>query len=158
MRVRLAALTIGACAALAGAARAEPEVLVKCDGAGAGQRFTRDGGWQPFPNPDRSILITRDKGKLSIELTGDAPISSRAVFAIPQHAIATFRVLGGNGVQNFHVVRGVYSGKPELKHTVFGARDGSGVFHMTETTLDNCSVVSPDVAVEAPAAGAPAKP
>ena len=154
MKLIVAALAIAAGVALATAAWADPEVLVKCDGSGLGQRYTRDGGWQPFKNPDRSLLITRDKGKLAMELAGDAPISSGAVFAIPQHQIATFRVLGHNGVQNFHVVEGVYSGKPEVKHTIFGGRDGSGVFHMTETILDNCTVVSPDVAVEKAAAGA----
>jgi hypothetical protein len=160
MRGKLAALAIGALTAvMASAASADPEVLVKCDGAGPGQRFTRDGGWQPFPNPDRSIVITRDKGKLALELTGDDPISSRGVFALPQHGIQTFRVLGRNGVQNFHVVQGLYSGKPEVKHSSFGGRDGSGVFHMTETTLENCSVVSTDVAVEKPVPrGAAPKP
>jgi hypothetical protein len=158
MRFRFAVLALGAAAALAGAARAEPEVLVKCDGAGSAQRFTRDTGWKPAPNPDRGIVITRDKGKLSMELTGDNPISSHAVLALPQHAITTFRLLGHNGVQNFHVVLGVYSGKPELKHTIFGAKDGSGIFHQEDYTLDNCSVVAPDVAVEKEVVGPPAKP
>jgi hypothetical protein len=158
MRLRLAALTIGACAALAGAARAEPEVLVKCDGSGPAQRFTRDTGWKPYPNPDRSLVITRDKGKLAMELSGDNPISSRAVMALPQHEIVTFRVLGHNGVQNFHVVTGAYSGKPEVRHTIFGDKDGSGVFHQEQTSLTNCSVVSPDVAAPKEEAGAPGKP
>jgi len=159
MTFKLAAvLATGASLALAGAASAQIEVLVKCDGSGPGQRFTRDGGWQSFPNPDRGVIITRNKGKLAIEVTGDRPFSSGAVFALPQHDIKTFRVLGRDGVQNFHVVKGVYSGKPELKHTIFGGRDGSGVFHMEEYTVENCSVVSPDVAVEPPAsAGAPPK-
>lgn len=151
MGLKLAALAIGASIAVAGSASAQTEVLVKCDGTGPGQRFTRDGGWQSFPNPDRGAVITRAKGKLAIEVAGDKPFSSGAVFALPQHDIKTFRVLGGDGVQNFHVVQGLYSGKPELKHSIFGGRDGSGAFHMEEYTLDNCSVVSPDVAVEKPA-------
>ena len=158
MRFRLAVMALGASVALAGAVRAEPEVLVKCDGAGPGQRFTRDTGWKPWPNPDRSIVITRENGKLSMELSGDNPISSRAVLALPQHAITTFRVLGHNGVQNFHVVLGLYSGKPELKHSIFGAKDGSGVFHMEDYTLANCSVVGSDVLVEKEVAGPPATP
>jgi hypothetical protein len=158
MRFRLAALALGASAVFAGAARAEPEVLVKCDSPGPAQRFTRDGGWKPYPNPDRSLVITRDKGKLAMELTGDNPISSRAVMALPQHEIVTFRVLGHNGVQNFHVVTGLYSGKPEVKHTIFGAKDGSGVFHQEQISLTNCSVVSPDVVAVKEAAGPPGKP
>ena len=61
-------------------------------------------------------------------------------------------MISRDGVQNFHVVQGLYSGKPELKHSVFGARDGSGVFNMRDSTLTECSVISPDVAVEKPAA------
>ena len=168
MGFRLLALALGASAVLAGAGagtgagaeavRAEPEVLVKCEGPGAAQRFTRATGWQPTANPDRSLVITRQNGKLSMELAGDNPISSRAVMALPQHAITTFRVLGHNGVQNFHVVSGLYSGKPVLKHTIFGAKDGSGVFNQEDYTLDTCSVVSPDVAVGKQVAGPPAKP
>jgi hypothetical protein len=157
MRLKLAALAIGASIAVAGSASAQIEVLVKCDGTGPGQRFTRDGGWQSFPNPDRSAIITRAKGKLAIEVAGDKPFTSGAVFALPQHDIKTFRVMGGDGVQTFHVVQGLYSGKPELKHSIFGGRDGSGVFHMEEYTLDNCSVVSPDVAVEKSAPAGSAK-
>jgi hypothetical protein len=157
MRFRLAILALGAAVALAGAARAEPEVLVKCDGAGPAQRFTRDGGWKPYPNPDRSLVITRDKGKLAMELAGDNPISSRAVMALPQHEITTFRVLGHNGVQNFHVVTGAYSGKPEVRHTTFGAKDGSGVFHQEQIALTNCSVVSPDVMAPKEEVGPPGK-
>ena len=157
MRLRRAALALGAgLVAVAGAARAEPEVLVKCDVAGPANRFTRDGGWKPYPNPDRSLVITRDKGKLAMELTGDNPISSRAVMALPQHEITTFRVLGHNGVQNFHVVTGLYSGKPEVRHTTFGAKDGSGVYHEEQASLTNC-VVSPDVATPKETAGPPGK-
>jgi len=157
MKLGLAGLALGA-AMLAGAACADPEVLVKCDGPGPGQRFTNAGGWQPFANPDRAITITRDKGKLLLELQGDKPISTRAVFPLPQHEIKTFRVLGREGVQNFHVVKGAYSGQPEVKHSIFAARDGSGVFNMLELTLVNCTVVSPDVDVEPEAtAAAPAK-
>jgi len=155
MDVRLGAWALGAGLALTltHAALADPEVLVKCDGAGPAQRYTNADKWQPMPNPDRSIVITRDKGKLSMELTGDQPITSHAVFALPQHNITTFRVLGRDGVQNFHVVQGLYSGKPELHHNVFGARDGSGVFNMRDSTLTDCSVISPDVAVEKAGAG-----
>ena len=158
MRFRLAAWALGAGVALAGAVRAEPEVLVKCDGGGLAQRYTHATGWKPYPNPDRGIVITRNNGKLAMELSGDKPLSSGAVFALPQHNIETFRVLGHDGVQNFHVVLGLYSGKPELKHTIFGARDGSGVFNMEENTLDSCSVVAADVAVVKEGAGPPAKP
>lgn len=155
MSFRLAAMVVGVLA-IAGAAWADPEVLVKCDGVGPAQRFTNAGGWQPFPNPDRSVTITRDKGKLFIELEGDPAISTHAVFPLPQHEIKTFRVMSRAGVQNFHVVEGLYSGKPELKHSIFGARDGSGVFNMREYTLDHCPVISPDVAVVKEAAGPPA--
>jgi hypothetical protein len=157
MRLGLAAVAMGAAMFAAGAAAADPEVLVKCDGAGPGQRFTNAGGWQPFANPDRAITITRDKGKLLLELEGEKPISTRAVFPLPQHAIKTFRVLGREGVQNFHVVQGLYSGKPEVKHTIFGAKDGSGVFHQEETMLENCSVVAADVVVVKQEAGPPGK-
>jgi hypothetical protein len=157
MRFRLAALALGVGVVAAGAAWAEPEVLVKCDGAGPAQRFTRDGGWKPYPNPDRSLVITRDKGKLAMELAGDNPISSRAVMALPQHEIKTFRVLGHNGVQNFRVVTGLYSGKPEVRHTIFGAKDGSGVYHQEQISLTNCSVVSPDVVAPKEEAGPPGK-
>jgi hypothetical protein len=157
MTFRRAAVALGAAIALAGAARAEPEVLVKCDSPGPALRFTRDGGWKPYPNPDKAIVITRDKGKLAMELEGDNPISSRAVMALPQHEIVTFRVLGHNGVQNFHVVTGLYSGKPELRHTIFGAKDGSGVFHQEQISLTNCPVVSPDVAPPEDEAGPPGK-
>jgi hypothetical protein len=158
MKFATAALALGAALAVASSAlprpaRAEPEVMVKCDGVGPAQRFTRDTGWKPYPNPDRSIVITREKGKLGMELVGDAPISSHGVLALPQHEITTFRVLGHNGIQNFHVVLGAYSGKPELKHSTFGAKDGSGTYHQEETTLTNCSVVNPDVAVPKEAVG-----
>jgi hypothetical protein len=153
MKFATAALALGAALAVAGTAWADPEVMVKCDGVGPAQRFTRDTGWKPYPNPDRSIVITRNKGKLAMELAGDAPISSGAVLALPQHDITTFRVLGHNGIQNFHVVLGAYSGKPELKHSTFGAKDGSGIYHQEETTLTNCSVVNADVAVPKEAVG-----
>jgi hypothetical protein len=156
MKLRATGLLWVAAMAAAGAASADPEVLLKCDGVGPGQRFTNAGGWQAFPNPDRAITIIRDKGKLTLELEGEHPISTRAVFPLPQHEIRTFRVMGRDGVQNFHVVQGLYSGQPEVKHSIFGARDGSGVFNMRETTLDHCSVVSPDVAVEKEVAGPPA--
>ena len=158
MNFRLLALVSAACVVTASGAWAQAEVLVKCDGVGPGQRYTREEGWKPWPNPDRSIIITRTKGKLALELTGDQPVSSGAVFALPQHDIKTFRVVGRDGVQNFHVVEGLYSGKPELKHTIFGARDGSGVFHMTEATLNNCTVVASDVALEKPTAASSPPP
>ncbi len=157
MTFRLAALALGVSLAVSGAACADPEVLVKCDGVGPAQKFTRETGWKAYPNPDRSVVITREKGKLGMELTGDNPISSRAVMALPQHEITNFRVLGHNGIQNFHVVQGLYSGKPELKHTTFGAKDGTGTYHQEETTLTNCSVVDADVSVPKETAGPAAK-
>jgi hypothetical protein len=157
MKFATAALALGAALAVAGIAWADPEVMVKCDGVGPAQKFTRDTGWKPYPNPDRSIVITRDKGKLAMELSGDNPISSKAVLALPQHEITTFRVLGHNGIQNFHVVLGAYSGKPEVKHSTFGAKDGSGTYHQEETTLTNCSVVNADVSVPKEAVGAAPK-
>jgi hypothetical protein len=157
MRFRLAVLALGVGVVAAGAAWADPEVLVKCDAPGPAQRFTRDGGWKPYPNPDRSLVITRDKGKLAMELSGDNPISSRAVMALPQHEITTFRVLGHNGVQNFHVITGLYSGKPEVRHTIFGAKDGSGVYHQEQISLTNCSVISPDVVARKEEVGPPGK-
>ena len=158
MKLELAGLAVGAAMLAAGAAQADPEVLVKCDGAGPGQRFTNAGGWQPFANPDRAITVTRDHGHLLLELQGEKPISTRTVFPLPQHAIRTFRVMGRDGVQNFHVVKGAYSGQTEVKHEIFAARDGSHVFNMLDLTLVNCTVVSPDVDVEPEAtAAAPAK-
>ena len=157
MRRALAVVALGLASLLAGAARAEPEVLVKCDSPGPAVRFTREGGWKPYDNPDKTLIITRDKGKLALELTGDNPISSRIVMALPQHEITNFRVLGHNGVQNFHVVTGLYSGKPEVRHTIFGAKDGSGVYHEEQISLTNCSVVSPDVMAPKEVVGPPEK-
>lgn len=149
VKLRLAGLAIGASIALANSAWAATEVLVKCDGVlPQGQRYTVDNGWQPFPNPDRSVTITRTDGKLSVQLDGDRTYTSRLVFALPQSNIKTFKVLGQNGIERFQLVEGLGSGKPEMRHTISGGSDGSHHFNIRVTTLDNCSVISPDVAVE----------
>ena len=68
MKRALMGLTIGAGLALAGAAWAQGDVLLKCDSTLAqGQRYTVAGGWQPYPNPDRSVTISRSKGKVTVE-------------------------------------------------------------------------------------------
>ncbi len=147
MNCRLAGLVICASMLFAAGASAEPEILVKCDGAGPGQRFTNAGGWQSFANPDRSIVITRDKGKFAIELAGDEPFTSHAVFALPMKNIEKFRVFGHDGVETFYLVTGANSGKTELKHSIYGGKDGSHLFNIRVTTLDQCSVLSGDVVV-----------
>jgi hypothetical protein len=147
MHLRLAGLALGAAMVLAGVARAEPEVLVKCDGVGPGQHFTNTGGWQVYPNPDRSVTITRDKGKFSIEVAGEAPYSTLLVFPTPMQHIEKFRVMGHDGKETFYLVTGANSGKTELKHQLFGGKDGSHQFNIRVHTLDHCTTVSPDVAV-----------
>ena len=148
MRIAAGLAAMAITAALAGGARADPEVLVKCDTVKpTGQRYTRDGGWQPFDSPDRSVIITGDKGKFSIDVTGEAPFTSHTVFALPMHHTEKFRVLGHDGLETFYVVIGANSGKPELKHSIYGGKDGSHIFNIRVTTLDHCDVVSPDVAV-----------
>jgi hypothetical protein len=152
MNFRLARLALGASLLLAGgavasSALADPEVLVKCDGVGPGQRFINAGGWAAYPNPDHSVTITRDKGKFAIELTGDVPLSSHAVFALPMQNIEKFRVLGRDGVETFYLVTGANSGKTQLKHSIYGGKDGSHLFNIRVTTLDRCTVVSSDVVV-----------
>lgn len=158
MNIRLASLAGAAAAVLAGQAWAGPEVLVKCYSAKPiGQHFTNTGGWQPFDPPDHAVTITRDKGKFFIEVAGDAPFSSHLVFPLPQIHTERFRVMGHDGVENFYLVTGASSGKTELKHTIFGGKDGSHAFNIRVTTLDHCTVVSPDVAVTAEVPGAPPK-
>lgn len=158
MTFRLAALTGFAALFVAGQAWSDPEVLVKCDSAKPiGQRFTNTGGWQAYETPDRAVTITKDKGKFFIEVAGEAPFSSHLVFALPQVHTERFRVMGHDGVENFYLVTGANSGKTELKHTIFGGKDGSHAFNIRVTTLDNCTVVSPDVAITPEIPGAAPK-
>jgi len=158
MSVRLAALVGCAAAVLAGRAWADPEIMVKCDSAKPiGQHFTNAGGWQAYDPPDRAVTITRDKGKFTVEVAGDAPFTSHLVFALPQVHTERFRVMGHDGVENFYLVTGANSGKTELKHTIFGGKDGSHSFNIRVTTLDHCTVVSPDVMVTPEVPGAAPK-
>lgn len=155
MNVRLAMLAGFAAAVLAGQACADPEIMVKCASAKpVGQRFGNPGGWQAYEPTDREVTITRDKGKYVIEVAGAAPFTSHLVFALPQVHTERFRVMGHDGVENFYLVTGANSGRTELKHTIFGGKDGSHAFNIRVTTLDNCSIVSPDVAVTPEVGGA----
>jgi hypothetical protein len=155
MKLGLAGLAAGAALALAHGALADPEVIVKCGGAlPEGMRFTAAGGWQPFANPDTGITITRDHNKYAIAVEGELAFSSGAVFAMPQVGIRSFKVLRPGGSEFFHLEKDPASGKPILKHTIRGGRDGSGKYNIREMILANCSTVSPDVVVtEAAAAG-----
>ena len=154
MKLRLMGLSLGAAAALAGSAWAQAEVLVKCDGpAPQAQRYTVAGGWQPYPNPDRGVTISRAKGKFTVEVEGEHPYSTELVFPMPQVQTRIFKVLGQNGIERFQLFEGP-SGKPQLRHTITAGSDGSHVYNIRSTTLEACSVVSPDVAVDKP--GAPA--
>lgn len=139
----------------ANAAWADPEVLVKCDGPlPNAMRFSRETDWKPIPNPDRSVTITRDKGKFAIEVTGDLAYRTNLVFPSPVQKIERFKVLRGDGSEQFHLEKGD-GGKPILKHTIRGGRDGSHTYNIREMILATCSVVSSDVVVgEAQAAGA----
>lgn len=158
MRFKVAGWALGAALVVAGQARADPEVLVKCDSAKPiGQRFTNTGGWQAYDTPDKAVTISRDKGKFSVEVTGAAPYVSHVVFALPQIRIERFRVMGHDGVENFYLVTGANTGKPELKHSIYGGKDGTHAFNIRVTTLDNCSVVSPDVVVAPEILGASPK-
>lgn len=158
MNFRLAMLAALATAALAGQAWADPEIMVKCDSARpVGQRFGNPGGWQPYEPTDRAVTITRDKGKYAVEVAGAAPFTSHLVFALPQIHTERFRVMGHDGVENFYLFTGANSGKTELKHTIFGGKDGSHTFNIRVTTLDNCTVVSADVAVTPEVPGAAPK-
>lgn len=157
MKLRLAGLAAVAAIALAHGAWADPEVMVKCDGAlPDGMRFTAAGGWQTFPNPDRSVLITREHNKYAIAVEGELAFTSGAVFALPQVGIHSFRVLRSGGAEDFHLEKDPANGKPILKHTIRGGRDGTGKYNIREMILANCSTVSPDVVVSEPA-GPPAK-
>ena len=161
MKTGLAMLTLAAGVALAYAACAEPEVIVKCDGAlPQGMRFTAAGGWQPFANPDRSVVITREHNKYAIAVEGDLAFTSNAVFALPQVGIRAFKVLRSGGSEYFHLEKDQATGKPILKHTIRGGRDGSHIYNIREMTVGGCSTVSPDVVVaeaSAPGAAAPEK-
>jgi hypothetical protein len=141
-------------AAVAGAARAEPEVLVKCDvPAPQAMRFTNAGGWQPIPNPDRAVTITREKGKFAIQLDGEGGYTSGSVFALPMDHIERFRVLRIDGAEVYRLEAGA-DGQPILKRTIRGGRDGTHVYNIREMTLTHCPVVSGDVVVgKAGAAG-----
>jgi hypothetical protein len=154
MKIGLAGLAAGLLL-LAGAqgAWADPEVVVKCDGHLAdGMRFARDTGWKPYPNPDRAVTITRDNGKFAIAVEGDLPYTSNLVIPLPQVGIKTFKVLRSGGNEEFHLEKDPATGKPLLKHTIRGGRDGSHVYNIRETILANCPTVSPDVMVAEPTA------
>jgi hypothetical protein len=140
--------------AAAGAARAEPQVIVKCDTpASQAMRFTNAGGWQPMPNPDRAVTITRDKGRFAIQLEGEGGYASGSVFALPMDHIERFRVPRIDGAEIFHLEAGV-DGQPVLKRTIRGGRDGTHLYNIREMTLTHCPVVSSDVVVgKAGAAG-----
>ena len=45
------------------------------------------------------------------------------------------------------LVTGANSGKTELKHSIYGGKDGSHLFNIRVTALVQCSVLSPDVVV-----------
>jgi hypothetical protein len=153
MKLGLAGLAAGAGLALTHGAWADPEVMVKCDGPLAdGMRFTSAGGWQPFPNPDKAVTITREHNKYAVAVEGELAFTSGAVFALPQIGIRSFKALRSGGSEYFRVEKDPASGKPVLKHTISGGRDGSGKYNIREMTLANCSTVSPDVIVGAPAA------
>lgn len=150
--IRASAIALGCALALVHAAAAEPQVIVKCDGPLAdGMKFTRETNWKPYPNPDKSVVITRDKGKFAIELMGETAYTSNLVFPSPVQNIRTFKVLRSDGNEQFHLEKGE-GGKPILKHTIRGGRDGSHLYNIRETILANCSIVSPDVVVAEPQA------
>ena len=150
MKLTVTGLAIALAFGLARAAAAEPEVIVKCDGPlPDAMKFTNATKWQPYPNPDRSVTITRDKGKFGVELAGETAYSSSAVIATPMKDIKTFKVLRIDGNELFHLEKG-QGGKPILKHTIRGGRDGTHLYNIRESILANCSVVSPDVAVSEP--------
>jgi hypothetical protein len=153
MRFGLAILAAAGGVAMAHGALADPEVMLKCDSPLAqGMRFTSAGGWQPFPNPDRSVTITREHNKYAIAVEGDLAFTSGAVFALPQVGIRSFKALRPGGSEFFHLEKDPATGKPILKHTIRGGRDGSHVYNIREMILANCATVSPDVVVTEPAA------
>ncbi|MBS0364083.1 MAG: hypothetical protein JSR98_22135 [Proteobacteria bacterium] len=152
MKLTATGLAFALAFGLARAAAAAPEVIVKCDGPLAeAMKFTNATKWQPYPNPDKSVTITRDKGRFSVELAGETTYASSAVIATPMKDIQTFKVLRIDGNELFHLEKGA-DGKPILKHTIRGGRDGTHLYNIRESILANCSVVSPDVAVSAPQA------
>lgn len=158
MTFRLAILVGAAAVVLAGQAWADPEVLIKCDSAKPiGQRFTNTGGWQAYDPTDHAVTISKDKGKYFIEVGGDAPFTSHLVFALPQIHAERFRVMGHDGVENFYLVTGANSGRTELKHSIYGGKDGTHAFNIRVTTLDRCTVVSPEVVVTPEVPGAAPK-
>lgn len=153
MKVRLTGLAAIGALALAHGACADPEVMLRCDGAlPDGMRFTSAGGWQPFPNPDKSVTVTREHNKYAIAVEGELAFTSGAVFALPQVGIRAFKALRPGGSEYFRLEKDPRSGKPILKHTISGGRDGSHVYNIREMTLTNCATISPDVVVTEPAA------
>lgn len=148
--MRLGSWSLAAAVAMlasAGAARAEPEAIVKCDTpAPQAMRYTMADGWKPMANPDRSVVITRDKGKFAIQVEGEGGYSTGAVFALPMDHIERFRVLRVDGAEIFHLEAGP-DGQPMLKRNIRGGRDGSHVYNIREMTLTHCSLVSPEVVV-----------
>ena len=152
MKLQLLGLVMGAATALAGGAWAQAQVLVKCDSPPPqGQRYTIAGGWQPYPNPDRGVTISRAKGKFTVEVEGEHPYVTQLVFPIPLTQTRIFKVLGQNGVERFQLFEGP-AGKPQLRHTITAGSDGSHVYNIRVTTLEACAVVSPDVVVSKPEA------
>jgi hypothetical protein len=151
MRLGFWSLAAGAAfIAAAGAARAEPEVIVKCDmPAPQAMRFTSADGWKPVPNPDRAVTITREKGKFAIQLDGEGGYTSGSVFPLPMDHIERFRVLRSDGAEVFHLEAGP-DGQPILKRTIRGGRDGSHVYNIREMILTHCPVVSSQVVVGKP--------
>jgi hypothetical protein len=150
----VAGLVLAASLALAQAASADPQVLVKCDGPlPEAMKFTRETDWKPYPNPDKSVLITREGGKFAIEVQGEVAYRSNLVFPSPMQNIRSFKVLRSDGAEQFHLEKGE-GGKPILKHTIRGGRDGSHQYNIRESILANCSVVDSGVVVsDPPAAG-----
>src|SRR5579871_2020371 len=100
----VAGLALAASLALVHAAFADPQVLVKCDGPlPEGMKFTRETDWKPYPNPDKSVLITREGGKFAIELQGEVAYRSNLVFPSPMQNIRSFKVLRSDGSEQFHL-------------------------------------------------------
>jgi len=152
MRIAIGAAAAGVVLTLAGAAWAEPQVIVKCDGPlPDGMRFTSETGWKPFSNPDTGVTITRDKGHFTLTVTGEGAYSTNTVLPLPLQNPKAFKALRGTGNELFHLEKGE-GGQTVLKHTIRGGRDGSHVYNIRETILANCPVVAPDVVVSDPSA------
>lgn len=143
-----------AMAVAAGAAHADPEVMLKCDGAAPqAMRWARDTDWKPIPNPDTGVTITRDHGKYTIQVTGELAYTTMTVFPLPVQNPKAFKVVRAEGGEMFHLEKGP-DGQPILKHTIRGGRDGTHQYNIREMIQTHCPVVSPDVVVgEAQAPG-----